>query len=254
MVTHENLDENGTVVLLMPCGHGISPGALLDYCWSELNAHKTAVCCLLCGREWELTDIKRYSGMSKEEFSQMEISLGKNYCIADEKIKKCLKCQSFCSRIDDTNPNVVCPICSKRLGRAYHFCWHCRREWVNNPGKESCGYEDCQDGRKLQELDDSRQIPLQRHPEHKMHAVRACPCCGHIVRSTNGVKRTQCQQCQTEFCMNCLRPRSQNSWFCDSDKADCILAPIQKKIPHLRDLQDDENNPPNSQDSSCIIL
>ena len=72
MVTNKNYDMDGTVVLLMPCGHPISPGGLLDYCWSELNANKTAIRCLLCSREWEFTDIKRYSGMSKKEFHEME--------------------------------------------------------------------------------------------------------------------------------------------------------------------------------------
>lgn len=172
----------------------------------------------------------------------MEKRLGKNFCIANENIKMCLKCKSWCSRIDESNPNVICNICSRNLGRSYRFCWHCRREWVNNTGKEACGYADCKDGEKLRDMKNSRKITLQRYPNIEMYALRACPCCGTLRHCTDGVKRTQCTQCNTEFCFFCLRPKSQNSWFCDSEKADCQLAPIQRKIPHMRDLQDEDNN------------
>ena len=36
MITKESFEENGTVVLMMPCGHPISPEGLMDYCsWGK---------------------------------------------------------------------------------------------------------------------------------------------------------------------------------------------------------------------------
>lgn len=236
MVTHENFEEDGTLVLTMPCGHPMSPGALMDYTWSEINAGKIMILCLQCTNEWGAEVIKRYGGISDQEFRSLEEGLSKNACIADDAIKKCSRCKSFCTRINKDNPRVVCHVCSKNLDRPYHFCWYCLREWNRNSGIKSCGYEDCKDEEKLRQLMNSEIITIQEIPKRTMYKLRACPHCGKIIRCRNPAEwRTQCRKCGTEFCFNCLRAKVQDSWFCSSDvgKVICNLAPIQKKIPRL---------------------
>lgn len=236
MVRQENYDQDGTVVLMMPCGHPISPGGLLDYCWSELHANKTKICCLLCTREWTVDVIKQYSGVSQEEFQQMEKRLSWNFCITSDDIKQCLKCKSFCSRINPENSCVVCKVCSKKSATSYRFCWYCLRQW-NNAGAKSCGYEDCRGKENLERLQKTDRVVVQQHPRVEIFALRACPCCGNIMCCTAESWRGKCAACSTKFCFICLRPKSQGSWFCDSKKVNCALAPIQKKIPHKHDLQ-----------------
>lgn len=235
MITHESFEDDGTVVLSMPCGHPISPGGLVDYCWSELNANKTDIRCLHCTREWGAEVIKQYGGVSDQEFKHIEERLSKNFCIKDDGIKQCARCKSFCSRINEDNPRVICHVCTKSLNRSYHFCWHCLQEWNRNSGTKSCGYEECKDEEKLRQLKDSEMVTIQEVPEITMYRLRACPRCGEIIRCKNTAWRTKCRKCNTEFCFNCLRAESQGSWFCDSKKVVCGLAPIQKKIPKFRD-------------------
>ena len=231
MVTHESFEEHGTVVLMMPCGHPISPGALMDYCWSELNANKTEVRCFLCTKKWEIDSIKQYSGASQEEFREIEKRLSLNYCSASDDINQCPKCKSYCSRIHPDKACVVCKICSKSTGSTYQFCWFCLRQW-NNRGSDSCGHEDCRGREDLKRLQNTAKVIVQREPRVEIYALRACPCCGEIMECRDRRKyRAQCAKCQTEFCFICLRPKSQGSWFCDSSRANCKLAPIQKKIP-----------------------
>lgn len=231
MVTHENYEENGTVVLMMPCGHPISPGGLMDYCWSELNAYKTEIRCLLCTREWTVDVILKYGGASKEEFQQIEKRLSLNFCITSDDIKMCRKCNSFCSRINKDNSCVTCKVCSKNSSTSYQFCWYCLREWKNT-GSQNCGYEDCHGKENLERLQNTDKIIVQQNPKIEIYALRACPCCGEIMRCTDEKWKAQCVKCNTEFCFICLRPKSQGSWFCGSQKVDCTLAPIQRKIPH----------------------
>lgn len=254
MITHESYEDNGTVVLSMPCGHPISPGGLVDYCWSELNANKTEILCLLCSNEWTVNVIKRYGGVVEKEFKLLEERLGKNFCTSNDGIKVCMRCKSYCSRIDDDNPRVICHICSKNLQSSYHFCWYCLREWNRNSGVESCGYEDCKDKEKLRQLKDSAMVIIREFPRLEMYKLRACPQCGEIISCANTeVLRTQCRKCNTEFCFNCLRAESQGSYFCDTNKVNCALAPIQKKISNL---QGDGTNagPGASTESSCNVL
>lgn len=245
MITHESFEDNGTVVLSMPCGHAISPGGLVDYCWSELNANKTNIQCLLCTREWSAEVVKQYGGVSDQEFKHIEERLSKNFCIQDDGIKQCARCKSFCSRINEDNPRVVCHVCTKSLNRSYHFCWHCLREWNRNSGTKSCGYEECKDEQKLQQLKDSETVTIQEVSNIFMYRLRACPHCGEIIRCRNAKLRMKCRKCSTEFCFNCLRAKSQGSWFCGSDdkrevnKVECALAPIQKKIPRRGEGGDD---------------
>ena len=256
MITKESFEENGTVVLMMPCGHPISPGGLMDYCWSELNANKTQICCLYCTKEWTIDIIRKFGGVSQEEFKQLEERINQNFCLNSEDIKKCSRCKSFCSRINGDNPRVVCTVCSKELKTTYHFCWHCLRKW-EIPGIDSCGHDDCKDEEKLQQLKNSGKVVIQSDPRMEMYQLRACPYCGEIAHCTNESWRVQCSKCETRFCFVCLRAESQGSWFCGTNKVNCTLAPVQKKIPNSLDQQADNDNAVNtntSTTSSCNLL
>lgn len=250
MIIHESYEDNGTVVLSMPCGHPISPGGLMDYCWNELKSNKTEIKCPLCTREWSVEVVKRYGGVTEEEFQLLEERLGKNFCTSDDSIKTCARCRSYCSRENNDNPRVVCLICSRSLQRSYHFCWHCLREWNRNSGVESCGYEDCRDEEKLRRLKDSPMVIIREMPRLEMYKLRACPHCGEIISCTGAVLKTLCTKCNTEFCFNCLRMEFQGSLPCN--KVGCALEPIQKKIPNLR-LEENVGNNAETR-TSCNIL
>jgi hypothetical protein len=261
MVTHESFEDNGTVVLSMPCGHPMSPGGLMDYSWSELNAGKTKIECLQCTREWGAEVIKKYGGLSDEEFQLLEKALNDNFCDSEDKIKICTKCKSKCSRIDENNPRVECLICSKKLSRPYHFCWYCLQEWNRNSGIESCGYESCKDREKLQRLGESETVIIQALPEITVYKLRACPRCGELIQYRN--PKTTCRKCSAVFCFNCLRVRVEGSYFCDTKLVVCSLAPVQQKIPKLHVVQSQaggvENNVGNNEGANesegvCTIL
>lgn len=257
MITKESFAENGTLVLEMPCGHPISPDGLVDYCWSELKANKTKILCVLCTNEWSVDVIRKYGAPSPEEYRLIEERLGHNACLSDDTIKTCRKCKSFVSRINENNRNVICTICTSALGRTYSFCWYCLREWRNPGTVESCGYPDCKDEEKLEQLQNAGMVVVQQAPRMEMYALRACPHCGEVVRcadSDAGSWRVRCRSCGTEFCFVCLRAKAQGSWFCGNVKVNCSLAPVQRKIPHREEEGvEDDNNTSNS-GSICAIL
>lgn len=208
----------------------------MDYCWSELNADKTEIHCPLCTREWTVDVIKWYGGASKDEFKHMEKRLSLNFCIVSDDIKECSRCHSFCSRINEDNSCVVCKVCSKKSRTDYQFCWHCLRQW-NNSGSKSCCYEDCHEKEDLERLQNTDKMIIQEQPRLEIYALRACPCCGKIMSCPREKWKVECVKCKTEFCFVCLRRKSQGSWFCGSQMVDCTLAPIQKKIPRMHNLQ-----------------
>ena len=234
----ECLKEDGPPALPMPstdkynqwvlisCKHPISSGDLVDHCWSELNANKTQVCCPICAKEWTWSAIKQSGGLSQDESKKLEEQISLNFILNSGDIKECPKCKSFCSRTNENIPHVACRMCS------YFFCWHCLCKW-DTPG---ISHDNC---KKLQWLKNSEKVVIQSDPRMEVYQLRACPYCGEITHCTNESWRVQCSKCETRFCCVCLQAESQGTWSCGTAaKVDCVLAPVQTKIPCIPDPAD----------------
>lgn len=232
MITFEQ-DSADSPVYVMPCGHSISPDALLDYCWSELEQRKSEIHCPLCSTEWPIDVICKYGCPGEAEKSQLEIGLSKNFCLADPNILECPSCTSFCERRDHTRLCVQCSICIKKKGKSYHFCWQCLQEWKNSPSSDKCGNSICGAGEVLKQL---RKAPMVK-PKYinvECPSIRACINCGTLITLASGCKHMQCKCCQQEFCFVCLRPKLTGSWACGQYNTSCTAAPRQTRIPTRR--------------------
>lgn len=122
---HDNVKENGVVVLQMPCNamHAICPDALMDYAWSEISTNrKTEVKCPLCAMEWPFDVIKLYGGATTTELDQLELGISQNFCTKSGDINQCPKCQSYCMRQKATVDSVLCLVCSRKCKSNYYFC------------------------------------------------------------------------------------------------------------------------------------
>ncbi|XP_060063149.1 uncharacterized protein LOC132543650 [Ylistrum balloti] len=70
----------------MPCGHAITPQALYDYCWHELEKGSSAITCPYvttikgdkCGSKWDSYTVQLSAAMSKTEKKSFQTKLDKN--------------------------------------------------------------------------------------------------------------------------------------------------------------------------------
>ena len=230
IISLENFEDNGIIVLEMPCKHPISPDALMEYVWAEVSTNKKyEVKCPLCTAEWPLDVIKRYSGACDLELHQLEKGLSENFCTQSKDIKTCLNCQSHCMRQDPSNNSVCCLMCTKKQGSSYYFCWLCQQKWKNSFTSNHCGNDDC-DAPMLALLQSCKKVKVT-FIDIEVYELRACPNCGTLIEHGGECKHMHCKQCGTDFCFVCLRMKSQGSWQCGSYNTECALAPIQEAIP-----------------------
>lgn len=233
MITCENFEENGVVVLEMPCNakHTMCPDALMDYAWSEISSNnKTTVKCPLCAVEWPFDVIKLYGGATTTELDELEKGISQNFCMQSGDINQCPKCQSYCMRQKPTVDSVLCIVCSKKLKSSYYFCWLCLQDWKKPLSSPTCGNANCNDSVKLAQLKNCGKVKVQ-FIDVEIFALRACPKCGTVIELASGCKHMACKVCKTEFCFVCLRMKNQGSWSCGSYNTKCAAVPLQTSIP-----------------------
>lgn len=232
MITCENFEENGVVVLEMPCNHAMCPDALMDYAWSEISTYnKTEVKCPLCAKEWPFDVIKLYGGATMTELDELEKGISQNFCKQSDDISQCPKCQSYCIRQRPTVNSVLCILCSKKLESSYYFCWLCLQNWKNPLSSRACGNTNCGNSEKLALLQNCGKVKV-KFIDVEIFKLRACPQCGTVIELAKGCKHMACKVCKMEFCFVCLRMKNQGSWSCGSYNTKCAAAPVQTSIPH----------------------
>lgn len=217
----------------MPCGHAIGPESLTAYCRSLLSAGKFEFRCphmdpKYCGRLWEYYTIQQCAVLTKEERKEFETKIALNF-LNKSGMQECPNCQSYCERKSKKDIRVICPICSRKKGRAlYEFCWFCLRVWKTS-GQKECGNLNCSG-------EDPRKKILRECPEKdvigvKCPAVRACPKCGMMIEHKEACKHMDCP-CGQQFCFICLKMATgKNKYQCGSYNTKCEKAPIQTELP-----------------------
>ena len=170
----------------MPCSHAISPDGLMDYCWNEVSSgRKYEIRCCICNSEWPIDVIKRFGGASVDELRMLEEGLSKNYCRVHSDISECPGCTSLCERKNASNNCVQCPICTRKNGEAYHFCWQCLHPWKSALSAKQCGNTSC-NGELVGQL---LNAPETNVIGVKVPSVRACPNCSSLIQHKSGCKQ-----------------------------------------------------------------
>ena len=230
----------------MSCGHAVDPNTLTTWCRTLLNDQKVKFHCpaitekdakgvvkKLCEKIWDYAEVRRIALLSDAECSYFESKLSEYAALQYCDMKECPGCRSFVEREDFTNLRVTCPICSKKKGRTYDFCWQCLQDWTG-PTKSGvkCGNSKCVHP-ELASVKDSpmftlngKQVPLRR----------ACPTCGKVVehKNDNTCKFVICPRCKNEYCFMCLELKSEclrtapRAWYKECAKP---VADKQTAIP-----------------------
>lgn len=213
----------------MPCSHAISPDGLMDYCWNEVSSgRKYEIRCCICNSEWPIDVIKRFGGASVDELRMLEEGLSKNYCRVHSDISECPGCTSLCERKNASNNCVQCPICTRKNGEAYHFCWQCLHPWKSALSAKQCGNTSC-NGELVGQLLNAPETDVIGV---KVPSVRACPNCSSLIQHKSGCKQMTCKKCSTGFCFICLRKKTpEGSWTCGAWNFQCKVAPRQTRLP-----------------------
>ena len=216
----------------MPCGHTISPEGLIDYSWNEICVNrKSEVRCCLCNKVWDVDKIVRYGGATPEEMAKMQECISSNICQSDPKISECPRCHNFCERLNESDRCVVCRICTKIKGKAYNFCWDCKREWIGSPYSNKCGSDQCNAQEILEKLKTCPEVGMGYLKGVKVPSIRACPTCGSLIEHGGQCKHMKCTACSKQFCFVCLRIRVGESWPCGRYNTACSVAHRQTTVP-----------------------
>ena len=225
----------------MKCGHVADSNSLGEYCRSLFHQNIFKFTCPAivdsktneqCGKEWDYTDVRLAALLTDEEMRYIESKMSEyaasQYC----DIKDCPGCQSFTERRDLNNLRVHCPICTKKKGREYDFCWQCLREWTGpTTSSVKCGSELC----IHPDIPSIRDAPNVQVCGKTVPNRRACPTCGKVVEHpTEACKNVFCPRCKKEFCFLCLEltidclKSAPGSWYKACAKP---VAPKQTVIP-----------------------
>lgn len=237
MITWDDDPENKRAK--MSCGHAITPESLTMYCRSILHAGRSRFLCpyisqdtpqVYCGKEWDYIDVRRLAVLTDQEKEEFEKKISRNFLIKGMGVQECPKCGSLVERSDKKNIRVLCLLCSKDKSKlAFHFCWHCLREWENVSSVTKCGNDDCSG-------EDKRLRILRNCPRKIIVGVagcpsrRACPGCGMLIEHERDCKHMRCR-CGKEFCFICLKPKESSGWTCGSYNTACKVAAVQTRIP-----------------------
>ena len=224
----------------MKCGHAVNPKTLTAYCRSQLDDHfYTFTCPALvdgyrkkCGKEWDYEEVRQVALLTDDEMKYFEAKISEYAAMTYCEMKECPKCRSFVERMDLNNLRVTCPVCTKKKGSSFDFCWHCSKEWSGpTTSSEKCGNPDCiHPG-----LPSIRDAPMIKLNGVDVPNRRACPTCGKVVEhNQEGCKMMMCRRCKKEFCFLCLclstdcLNEAPNSWHNQCKKP---VAPRQTVIP-----------------------
>ncbi|XP_021371454.1 putative E3 ubiquitin-protein ligase ARI6 isoform X2 [Mizuhopecten yessoensis] len=206
----------------MSCGHAATPENLYRYCLTKLNSCDLGFKCMECSTAWEFTEISIKADMSDDECVFFSRKMTNVYIDQSDDIRDCPKCNSYCTRRDTNNRQVMCTICSKS-GKSYSFCWDCNESWTRN--------HSCSTPRKLTQklLDNCERVTMEYSNIPNVPKVRACPKCEMYIEHDGGCKTMDCPKCKHKFCFSCLKPGTPNGDLqCGGLGSKCEVAPIQK--------------------------
>ncbi|XP_071179599.1 uncharacterized protein [Mytilus edulis] len=231
MITFD--DDKDGLRAKMPCGHAIGPESLTAYCRSLLTSGKYEFRCphmdpSYCGRIWEFYTVNKLAVLTKQERKEFETQIAMNFLRKAVGIQECPRCQSYCERMDRKDVRVVCPVCSRKPGGRFEFCWFCLRKWSTS-GTAECGNLDCSG-------EDPRKKILRECPEKKVvevscPSVRACPKCGLMIEHREACKQMECP-CGQKFCFICLKMAdARGQYTCGAWNFKCVKAPVQTQLP-----------------------
>ena len=215
----------------MPCGHFMSPDAVMHCAQSAIGNKENSVHCPICKDEWPIDVLRRYGGTSEEEQQELEEGLSQNYCDTKLGIVQCPRCSSYCMRADPRKVSVECIACSKQHGKSHRFCFLCLQSWKNGQDEYTCGNLGCDDTVWRERI-------LQNCPETEMAysksnspSIRQCPNpkCQFLIEHAKGCKHMICESCKIEFCFVCLEQKVGGTWpaSCGSYSTKCQPAPRQ---------------------------
>ena len=215
----------------MPCGHYMSPDAVIHRAKSKIGAKERQISCPTCDKEWPIDVLKRYGGASKDELCELAEGLSINYCDTKLEIVQCPQCSSYGTRVDSSKTSVQCAACTKRLGKVYRFCFICLHDWANGYNEYNCGNAGCDD--KVWRERILRDCPETEtaYSQSKCPSIRQCPnpSCKLLIELAKGCKHMLCVSCKTEFCFVCLRQKDGDNWpsECGNYSSKCKPAPKQ---------------------------
>jgi len=137
-------------------------------------------------------------------------------------------------RVNESKRCTSCRYCANRKGRAFYFCWDCKKEWIGEPRTEYCGNDKCTNEEILQKLRTCPEKDIKYLRGLKAPSLRACPNCGSLIQHADACKHVTCKECKVKFCFVCLRICYEGSSFCGSYNVQCSVAERQTKIPCRR--------------------
>ncbi|XP_052797626.1 uncharacterized protein LOC128229837 [Mya arenaria] len=220
----------------MPCGHAISPESLTAFCRSLLTAGRYEFRCPYkasasdphCNAEWEYFTVKRLAVLTPEERKEFETKMAENYLRKAVGIQDCPKCLSFCERRNKADQRVICPVCTRKNGKRYEFCWFCLKTWLTQ-NSHDCGNYGCNG-------EDPRLRLIKNSPRKQVvgvqcPAIRACPTCGLLIEHKSDCKQMICP-CGQRFCFICLKKADgRGRYQCGAWNLKCEAAPVQTEMP-----------------------
>ena len=204
--------------VMMSCGHYVGPTSLYEYCRNKLEDKKSEILCPVCEQIWEYSEIRQVALLTLDECKYFESLLSKNHMRRMIGINTCPRCNLVCERRERDIVITNCPACTRKLGRAYEFCWQCGREWTGPRSRSAkkCAHPDCEHP-SLKAVQNAVMVTKY---ECTFPNIRACPICGEIVElSTLHCKYATCPKCAVPYCFLCLRSESEclkekpRSWY-----------------------------------------
>ena len=231
----------------MSCGHAVDPNTLTAWCRSLLDQQIVEFHCPAitekdsqgvmikqCKKVWDYAEVRRIALLNDAECSYFESKLSEYAAVQYCDMKECPGCRSFVEREDLKNLRVTCPVCSKKKGRTYDFCWQCLQDWTG-PTKSGvkCGNSAC----VHPEIAGVKDSPMFTLNGKEVPLRRACPTCGKVVEHMNDNTckfMIICPRCQKEYCFMCLELKSEclrtapAGWFKECAKP---VADKQTAIP-----------------------
>ena len=209
-------DPGDPMRVKMSCGHAVNPNTLTAWCRSLLDQQKEFHCPAItekggtkqCGKVWDYAEVRRIALLNDAECGYFESKLSECASLQYCDMKECPGCRLFVEREDFTNLRVTCPICSKKKGRTYDFCWQCLQDWTGpTTSGVKCGNSMC----VHPELAGVKDSPMFTLNGKEVPLRRACPTCGKVVEHMNdgSCKFMICPRCQNEYCFMCLELQSE---------------------------------------------
>ncbi|KAF3697858.1 hypothetical protein EXN66_Car013539 [Channa argus] len=219
---------------LMSCGHAVTPMSLTNWCRRLLDEGESRFVCGQsgCNVEWPYAEVCKMALLTHQEKEYFEKTMSSNATRGFT--KSCPGCKSSVVRLNESDLNVCCTVCTANRGRVYEFCWQCLREWKGPaPRSDHCGNFGCcnESLKTLKTCPDA--IFGSVEWVTGCPSIRACPTCGILLNHDNTeCKHVVCPRCKMEFCFVCLK-LSENCLKTSDEYIRCFggVAPRQTSLP-----------------------